>query len=77
MTRLRVAVLAFVFGVVLTECLQTRQLNQSLVMRPVPIRLDRLLHYVAAEAFQYRGQTALCVVDAAPGHGLPVRKADC
>ena len=44
-------------------------------MRLVSIRLDGLeLHYVTAEAFQYRGRSALRVVDAAPGHGNDVSR---
>jgi hypothetical protein len=50
-------------------------MNQSQVMRAVSIRLDNLeLHNVKAEPLQYRGQGALRVVDAAPGHGDDVSR---
>lgn len=75
MTHLREAALALVFVVVLTESSQTRQSNQSLVTRSVPIRLDGLdLRYVTAEPLQYRGRSALRIVDAAPGHGDDVSR---
>ncbi len=65
---------ALVLGV-LTESSGIWQLLQSPVMRPVSIRLDSLeLHYVTAEPLQYRGRSALRVVDAAPGHGDDVSR---
>jgi hypothetical protein len=75
MMHVREAVFALAFGVVLTQSSETRQLNQSPVMRPVSIRLDGLgLHYVTAEPFQYRGRSAVRIVDAAPGHGDDVSR---
>ena len=45
------------------------------VMSPGSIRPDGLgLHYVTAEFVQYRGKSALRIVDAAPGHGDDVSR---
>lgn len=75
MARSRKTVLGLVFAVLLTESSETQQLNPSLVMRPVSIRIDGLdLHYVTAEPIQYRGRSGLRVVDAAPGHGDDVSR---
>jgi len=44
-------------------------------MSPGSIRPDGLeLHYVTAEFVQYRGKSALRIVDAAPGHGDDVSR---
>jgi hypothetical protein len=50
-------------------------MNQPPVMRPVLIRPDGLeLHYVTAEPIEYRGRSALSIVDAAPDHGHDVSR---
>jgi len=74
-TRLWEAVFALGFAVVQAVASDAQQLSQVPVMRPGSIRPDGLeLHYVRAEFVQYRGKSALRIVDAAPGHGDDVSR---
>ena len=75
MTRLWEAVFALGCAVVQAVASDAQQLSQAPVMRPDSIRPDGLeLHYVTAEFVQYRGKSALRIVDAAPGHGDDVSR---
>lgn len=74
-TRLREAVLALSFAVVLTGPSDAPQANRPQAMTPVNIRPDGLeLHYVTADPIPYRGRNALRIVDAAPGRGDDVSR---
>jgi hypothetical protein len=62
-------------AVALTGLLDAQQLNQPPLVRSVSLRLEGLeLHYVTVEPLQYRGRSALRLVDAAPGHGDDVSR---
>jgi len=75
MTRLWEPVFALGFVIVQAVAPDAQQLSQAPVMNPGSIRPDGLeLHYVKAGFVQYRGKSALRIVDAAPGHGDDVSR---